>query len=60
MYSPKIDEGLIPTLYRLAKEKKVPMTRLVNEILRNALGESLEDPVGAGSHPGGDSSGSLR
>jgi len=60
MYSPKIDEGLIPVLYRLAKERKIPMTRLVNEILRNALGESLEDPVGAGNHPEGNSSGSLR
>ncbi len=29
MYSPKIDEGLIPVLYRLAKERKIPMTRLV-------------------------------
>lgn len=44
MYSPKIDEGLIPTLYRLAKEKKVPMTRLVNELLRSAIGECDEDP----------------
>jgi hypothetical protein len=60
MYSPKIDEGLIPTLYRLAKERKVPMTRLVNEILRNALENNFEDPVGAGSHPEGNSSGSLR
>ena len=60
MYSPKIDEGIIPTLYRLAKERKVPMTRLVNEILRNALGESPENAVGAGNHPEGNSSGSMR
>ena len=59
MYSPKIDEGLIPTLYRLAKERNVPMTRLVNEILREVLDESLEDPVGAGHHPEGHSSESL-
>lgn len=59
MYSPKIDEGLIPTLYRLAKERKVPMTRLVNEILREVLDESLEDPVGARHHPEGHSSESL-
>ena len=37
MYSPKIDEELIPRLYRLRKLKKMPMTRLVNEILRSAL-----------------------
>ena len=34
MYSPKIDEELIPRLYRLRKLKKMPMTRLVNGILR--------------------------
>jgi hypothetical protein len=37
MYSPKIDEELIPRLYRLRKLKKMPMTRLVNEILRSVL-----------------------
>ncbi len=37
MYSPKIDEELIPRLYRLRKLRKVPMTRLVNEILRSVL-----------------------
>jgi hypothetical protein len=39
MYSPKIDEELIPRLYRLRKLKKIPMTRLVNGILENALSE---------------------
>ena len=37
MYSPKIDEELIPRLYRLRNLKKMPMTRLVNEILRSVL-----------------------
>ena len=60
MYSPKIDEAFIPILYRLAKERKVPMTRLVNEILRDAVAESLEDPVGAENHAEVNSSGSLR
>jgi hypothetical protein len=39
MYSPKIDEELIPRLYRLRKLKKIPMTRLVNGILGKALSE---------------------
>jgi hypothetical protein len=39
MYSPKIDEALIPRLYRLRKLKKIPMTRLVNGILEKALSE---------------------
>jgi len=42
MYSPKIDEELIPRLYRLRKLRKIPMTRLVNEILRSALPELEE------------------
>ena len=37
MYSPKIAEDLIPTLYRLAKHKRKPMTRIVDEILRENL-----------------------
>ncbi len=43
MYSPKIDEELIPRLYRLRKLKKIPMTRLVNEILEKALSEMEEE-----------------
>jgi hypothetical protein len=46
MYSPKIDEELIPRLYRLRKLKKIPMTRLVNGILENALRElEKEEPA---------------
>ena len=37
MYSPKIREDLIPIIYAKAKEKKIPMTKLVNDILRNGL-----------------------
>jgi hypothetical protein len=37
MYSPQIREDLIPPLYRLAKARRVPMTRLVSEILAAAL-----------------------
>lgn len=37
MYSPKISEDLIPIIYIKAKEKKMPMTKLVNDILRENL-----------------------
>lgn len=37
MYSPKIAEDLVPRLYHLAKDRKMPMTRLVNAIIRDAL-----------------------
>jgi hypothetical protein len=33
MYSPKISEALIPSLYRMAKDRGVPMTRLINQII---------------------------
>ena len=37
MYSPKISEKLIPILYRIAKEKRVPMTTLVDSIIDSYL-----------------------
>jgi hypothetical protein len=37
MYSPKIQEDLIPTLYKLGKALGKPMTRIVDEILRDYL-----------------------
>ena len=40
MYSPKIKEDLIPTIYRLSKENKAPMTKVVDGILRSALNGS--------------------
>ena len=49
MYSPKIDEELIPRIYRLGKLKKMPMTRLVNEILQRALPEMEEGERGNGN-----------
>ena len=30
MYSPKINEEIIPALYKLAKEKRMPMTKLTD------------------------------
>ena len=49
MYSPKINEDLIPRIYRLGKLKKVPMTRLVNEILQRELLEMEEEERGNGN-----------
>jgi hypothetical protein len=37
MYSPKINEKLIPTLYHLGKQVKKPMTHLVNEAIAQYL-----------------------
>jgi len=43
MYSPKIEEELIPGLYRLALARKIPMTKLVNRIVRNYLDQNEND-----------------
>ena len=42
MYSPKIREDLIPIIYTKAKEKKIPMTKLVNDILRDGLKDTSD------------------
>jgi hypothetical protein len=42
MYSPKIDETLIPILYGLKKEIKKPMTHIVNEALKKYIAELKE------------------
>ena len=43
MYSPKISEELIPIIYTKSKEAKKPMTKIVNEILRDKLMEKREE-----------------
>ncbi len=42
MYSPKIREDLIPIIYTRAKEKKEPMTKIVDELLRDGLKDNEE------------------
>ena len=41
MYSPKIDEDLIPKIYHAAKARGMPMTKFVNDILQRGL-ETIE------------------
>ncbi len=59
MYSPKINEDFISALYRLAKERKKPMTQLVNEIIGNYLADQgKEESHDSGHrHPGATSAG---
>jgi hypothetical protein len=35
MYSPKIHDDLIPFLYQAAKAKRIPMTKLIDKIVRD-------------------------
>jgi len=37
MYSPKIKEEFIPILFKVSVSKKIPMTRLVNQIIKDYL-----------------------
>ena len=50
MYSPKLREDLIPRLYKLAKEQKRPMTKVLDALIRDKLTEKVHDkPVGTES-----------
>lgn len=40
MYSPKIDETLIPALYRLGKATGKPMTKLVKKAVEEYLAKN--------------------
>lgn len=37
MYSPKIKEEFIPILYKISTSKRMPMTKLVNQIIKDYL-----------------------
>ncbi len=50
MYTPKIREDLIPKLYRAAKVRKVPMTKLVTALVETALAQ-VEHELGDLNHP---------
>jgi predicted DNA-binding protein len=53
MYSPKVPEELIPRLYRLGKEKRKPMTRLIKEAVISYLAahEAKEESRGTNDLP---------
>ena len=41
MYSPKIAEDLVHQLYVLSKARKMPMTRLVDGMIRQSLASTI-------------------
>lgn len=43
MYSPKINEDLIPVIYRIAKIKSKRMTQIVNEILIREINKIMQE-----------------
>ena len=42
MYSPKIAEDLIPIIYRLGQQRSIPMTKVVDNLLRKTLKQEAE------------------
>ena len=42
-YSPRIAEDLVTRLYQLAREQEIPMTQLVDRLLRQSLA-NFESP----------------
>ena len=50
MYTPKIREDLIPRLYHAAKARKIPMTRLVSEIVAAALVHCEQETEAGSTH----------
>lgn len=45
MYSPKVSEKLIPKIYKVARAKGVPMTKLVDGILKETLSKIRVETV---------------
>ena len=45
MYSPKIKEEYIPVLFKMSASRRIPMTKLVNEIIRDYLDEHPPKPT---------------
>ena len=45
MYSPKIEERFVPVLYRHARARRVPMTRLVSEAIERYLQQLGPEPI---------------
>lgn len=54
MYSPKIKEDLIPVLYQLAKQQKIPMTLLVDQFVRGGLKKQKAEGATQGLLKGGE------
>ena len=42
MYSPKIKEEFIPILFRISLSKRIPMTKLVNQIIQDYLERNFQ------------------
>ena len=44
MYSPKIKDDLIPKIHQKAKSQGIPMTSIVDKIIRDSLSDNKSKP----------------
>ena len=42
LYSPKLSDDVVRALYREGQRRRMPMTRLADDLLRQSLGECIE------------------
>jgi hypothetical protein len=42
MYSPKIKEEFVPILFKISVSKRIPMTKLVNQIIKDYLDRDFQ------------------
>jgi hypothetical protein len=50
MYSPKINQELIPALFKIPRLRKISMTKLVNQIIKNYLSNGNMMEVGVADY----------
>ncbi len=43
LYSPRLSDDVVRALYREGQRRRMPMTRLADDLLRQSLGSSVQD-----------------
>jgi hypothetical protein len=54
LYSPRLSDDVVRSLYQLGKRRRMPMTRLADELLRQGLAASHATATEPGSPPVGN------
>ena len=44
LYSPRLSDDVVRALYREGQRRRIPMTLLADELLRQSIGSFLQDP----------------
>ena len=44
LYSPRLSDDVVRALYREGQRRRVPMTRLADDLLRQSIGSFANDP----------------